>query len=764
MIAINEDRPPISSARDRRHLAAAQRVVGWLLWVDRAGCILDANDAFCIDLGYALSDLLALTYAPFSEAAASDTWSEICSRIDLAGHDSFVTTITANDGSKVMACVTAMWSDESSSDSRCAALHLTRYRQRSYDFIVGCAAVERKREEAEFRRNASLLERAQEIVRLGYWEVDLKTQTVWGSKVAREIYGLFGEHLMIQDVRLAALPEYRNLLDKSLYDLVDHDAPYDVEHQIKRATDGSIVDVRSRAVYHHDEHKVIGVIQDVTSANLGQASIQKLLQAVEQNPASIVITDIEGTIEYVNPKFTEVTGYSREEAIGQNPRILRSEYTEPETYVELWSTLLSGNVWNGTMCNRNKNGELFWESASISPIVDSKGRISHYVAVKEDITHRVTADVELAALSERSSRRLEYLQAAHRIEMAIRQTPALSDLMRTIVTEFLDSLNLNVVALWTRDPVKPRYVIAAEDRRAPLESETNAYEARQRLVDATHDDHRPFYVAGHDCRDLGLSDQVRVYGLVPLSAHGEVLAVLEFKSCAPIPADDEWWNSIETIATVCALALHNARLYDEISSAHTEVVEGYDATLEGWSKALDLRDRETEGHSQRVTHAAVMLARKIGIHEDMVVHVRRGALLHDVGKLGVPDRILLKPGPLTAEEREVMQMHPQYAYEWLSRIPFLKPALDIPHYHHEKWDGTGYPHGLKGYDIPVAARLFTIIDIWDALMSNRPYRAAWPRDKVRSYMLEQSGKFFDPKLLTTFIEMSDSGELCERHP
>ena len=188
---------------------------------------------------------------------------------------------------------------------------------------------------------------------------------------------------------------------------------------------------------------------------------------------------------------------------------------------------------------------------------------------------------------------------------------------------------------------------------------------------------------------------------------------------------------------------------------HLKLSTAYDANITGWSRALDLRDHETEGHSQRVTEMTLRLAEEMGISQADLVHIRRGALLHDIGKLGVPDHILLKPGKLTDEEWVVMHQHPTLAYEMLLPIQYLRPALEIPYCHHEKWDGTGYPRGLRGNDIPLAARIFAVVDVWDALRSDRPYRAGWSAEKIREYILEQTGKHFDPQVVKTFIPMLD---------
>ncbi|MCX7754516.1 MAG: HD domain-containing protein [Anaerolineales bacterium] len=195
----------------------------------------------------------------------------------------------------------------------------------------------------------------------------------------------------------------------------------------------------------------------------------------------------------------------------------------------------------------------------------------------------------------------------------------------------------------------------------------------------------------------------------------------------------------------------------ELQRAHQYLAEAYDETIEGWSRVLDLRDKETEGHTQRVTEAAVRLARALGMSEDDIVHLRRGALLHDIGKMGISDRILQKPGALTDEEWAEMRKHPEYALQMLYPISYLRPALDIPYCHHERWDGSGYPRGLKGEEIPLAARIFSIVDVWDALLSNRPYRRGCTEESVLEYIRKYSGIYFDPKIVEVFIELHNKG-------
>jgi HD-GYP domain-containing protein (c-di-GMP phosphodiesterase class II) len=252
-------------------------------------------------------------------------------------------------------------------------------------------------------------------------------------------------------------------------------------------------------------------------------------------------------------------------------------------------------------------------------------------------------------------------------------------------------------------------------------------------------------------KELIDEENFRSYCAIPLIAKGEVKGVLEiFQGDKPMP-DLELFEYLQALAAQAAIAIDNATLFNELQSSHAELVIAYDSTIESWGKALNLRDEETEDHTQRVTEMTLRILRIYGMDEKELVHVRRGALLHDIGKMGVPDSILLKKGELTPEETKIMQQHPLNAFDILMPIVYLRPALDIPYCHHERWDGTGYPRGLKGEKIPLAARVFALADTWDALISARRYREAWPREKVVEYIRSRAGTRFDPNLVDLFL-------------
>lgn len=252
------------------------------------------------------------------------------------------------------------------------------------------------------------------------------------------------------------------------------------------------------------------------------------------------------------------------------------------------------------------------------------------------------------------------------------------------------------------------------------------------------------------------------YYCVPLIAKGQVLGLLEIFHRSPIQPTSEWLAFLEALGGQAAIAIDNALLFNNLQRSNVELMLAYNATIEGWSRALDMRDHETEGHTQRVTELAVRLAARVGVRTEDLIHIRRGAILHDIGKMGIPDHILLKPGPLSDEEWEIMRLHPVYAREMLSPIEYLAPALDIPCCHHERWDGSGYPVGLRATEILLSARLFAIVDVYDALTSNRPYRPAWSKTAAIAYIREQAGILFDPELAELFLQMmSEQSALTE---
>ncbi|MFT3896081.1 MAG: PAS domain S-box protein [Anaerolineales bacterium] len=765
-------------------------------------------------------------------------------------------------------------------------------------------------------------------------------------------------------------------------------------------------------------HGSIGLLQDITERKRAEEAIRTLSYAVEQSNTSIVITDITGRIEYVNPYFTELTGYTPEEVIGKNPRMLQSGFTQKEVYDRLWKTLKDGREWQGEFCNRKKSGELYWESASISPIVDStSGNMMHFVAVKTDITDRKRAEIALQksekkhrllfesandsifimkgdrfidcnsktlemfrcrredilgkspvnfspdiqpdgiASSEKAVEKIQavqegnpqffewkhcrpdntffdaevslsqleledgiYIQAIvrditlrkqaeealrkseERFSKAFRASPIIITISQISTAKLLEvndtfekisgysraeaiGKSTFDLGIWKsgvdRDRILSSILNTGEIRNLEIQfrikdgsvltclfsadkielggeqcilatiediSERKKAEARilrlnrlyvtiseinQTIVHA-HDkddlfreicrvatDHgqfrmawiglfnetgkevKPVVFAGEELgylsditisydqgttgsgptgvavreghcvisqdiatdprmvpwREEALSRGYRSSAAVPIREHGQIIGALTVYAPEPNGFDSENEELLEQIGLDVSFALDSIEAENKRNRAEQNLADAYDTTLEGWAKALELRDKETEGHSRRVTETTLTVARAMGFSEAELVHIRRGSILHDIGKMGIPDDILRKNGPLTEEDKNVVVKHPITAYELLKPIAYLKPALDIPYCHHEKWDGSGYPRALKGEQIPLAARIFAVVDVWDALSSDRPYRSAWSREKVADYLRNESGKHFDPRVVDVFLKMLEKGEI-----
>lgn len=367
--------------------------------------------------------------------------------------------------------------------------------------------------------------------------------------------------------------------------------------------------------------------------------------------------------------------------------------------------------------------------------------------------------IHRAYLHEQTIKQLERLAALRSIDLAISSVFDLQITLTILINEVIKQLNVDAasVLLIQAGSGRLEYVagqgfythkIEATSQRIGQGNASRAVIERQiiQIPDLAHH-------TGKFMRAQLLAEEDFVsYYAVPLISKGEVKGVLEIFNRSRLNPDREWLDFLETLGGQTAIAIENSILFQDLQRSNFELALAYDATIEGWSRALDLRDRETEGHTQRVTDLTLQLARKMGLSEEQLILIRRGALLHDIGKMGVPDYILLKPEVLTDEEQQIMRQHPQLAYNMLEPIAYLRDALNIPYCHHEKWNGSGYPNGLSGTQIPLEARLFTIVDVWDAITTDRPYRKGWPREKALNYIRDQSGKDFDPKMVEIFLQ------------
>ncbi len=480
----------------------------------------------------------------------------------------------------------------------------------------------------------------------------------------------------------------------------------------------------------------------------------RLNQLLDLAPDAIIVLDEGQRILTFNLGAQQTFGYRAEEVLGQPldlllpPRFVEAHRRHIRDFAAAPEVSRYMNL-RPEVSGRRKDGTEFPAQVSLSKLTE-QGQTC-FLAILQDITERKQRERELEAIVT--------------VSAALRTAATRAEMLPVILDQLRNLIRAAGAAVGMRDPATGETVIElavgsaasySGARIPPGQSVTGHVIATGQIYsnDDARTDPRLF-------RPELLGD-MRAVICVPLIAQEQAIGAIslardEKKSVLPPGFSASEVRLLTAVANIAANAIHRASLHEQTERDAVELALAYDTTLEGWACALELRDKETEGHTRRVTEMAERLARAMSMSEAELIHLRRGALLHDMGKMGIPDRILLKPGSLTDEEWAIMRQHPQNAYDMLSPIAYLRPALDIPYCHHEKWDGTGYPRGLKGEGIPLAARIFAVADVWDALRSDRPYRARWPEEKVREYIREQAGKHFDPRVVDVFLSLADDG-------
>ncbi|MGB8646737.1 MAG: HD domain-containing phosphohydrolase, partial [Anaerolineae bacterium] len=521
--------------------------------------------------------------------------------------------------------------------------------------------------------------------------------------------------------------------------------------------DGSIIwiSTNTRAVRDADGKMLFfeGFVSDITERKRTQDALQsseeRFRALTEDSSDGIAVINARMENIYRSPSRKQILGYDASEPAGALETVhpddlplvrqaLERLIRDPGVIVAMQVRLL------------HKDGSWRWadlkgKNLLAHPAV--KGIVVNY----SDVTERKRAEQQIQ-LS------LERLNVLHSIDMAITANVEASVVLDILLAQVLRHFQVDAAAVWLLNEATGN-VEYADGRgfKMPLR-EGAALRLGEGLAGQVAHDRRTLHIHNLAQSEQATASPFRAeerfvgYIGVPLVAKGQLRGVLELLHRVPLPLDPDSLGFVETLATQAAIAIEDMALFADLQRSNAELSLAYDTTLEGWSHALDLRDKETEGHTQRVTDGAVRLARAMGFGEAELVQVRRGGLLHDIGKIGIPDSILLKPGSLTPQEMDTMHTHPELAYNLLFPIAYLRPALDIPYCHHEKWDGTGYPRGLKGEEIPLVARIFAVIDVWDALRSDRPYRPAWPREQAIEYIRSQAGKYFDPQVVEMFLE------------
>jgi len=486
---------------------------------------------------------------------------------------------------------------------------------------------------------------------------------------------------------------------------------------------------------------------------------------VETLPDAVIVTNTHGEITYVSPMTLTFFGYDHEdEVLGVD-----TEYWLTPGSLEMGKDAFRCVIAGGTIRNLElqmyrKDRSTFYGEISESPLEDGHSNITGIIITIRDVSERKQANMALQESEALYRARTIELETLFTLSTLLRQAKNARDMLQVALNEVQRLLGVDSATFMLLDREKENFNIALAvgtlspgiGRSFSVKEESLCRQVlmtKRPYVTADYalDAHR--FAAGwndYTITDLGAA------AYVPIQSEDEILGVLMMaynkRPNSRLFGHDEV-RLLSTIGEMTGNYLRRAWLFEDLQISHEQISNAYEDTIDALSRALDLRDRDTEGHTRRVIALTLSLARRAGMDDAQLVHVRRGAYLHDMGKIGIPDMILLKPGALTEEEWAIMRRHPQYTYDMLSHIDFLRPALDIPYCHHEKWDGTGYPCGKKGEEIPLAARLFAVVDVWDALTNERPYRPAWPREKVVRYIQEQSGKHFDPHIVDIFLEI-----------
>lgn len=481
------------------------------------------------------------------------------------------------------------------------------------------------------------------------------------------------------------------------------------------------------------------------------------LKLIYDNLADIVfLIAVESNDQYrfvsVNQAFLRAIGLDEARVIGKYVHEIMPPALHELIFENYRKAIREGVAvsWERTL--QQKNNEKH-NLISVRAVYNQRGVCTHLVGTAFDITERKQNEEKL-------QRYVNYLLALREVDRTITSSWDVQTTLNVLVAHAINLLNVDAASILLVDSATEELWAAAsggfrstavQTARVKI-SESYAGKAllERRVIQLPNLESDP-----HNLFSTGFlkADGFISYYAVPLIAKNKALGTLEVFNRSLIERDEEWFDFLTTLAGQAAIAIDNATLLENLESSAIQLKQAYDATIEGWSLAMDLRDKETEGHTRRVADLTLKLAQALGVPETELIHIRRGALLHDIGKMGVPDDILLKPSKLTKTEMMKMQKHPQFAYEMLSSIRYLKPAITIPYCHHEKWDGSGYPRGLRGEKIPLAARIFSVADVWDALTNDRPYRKGWPKEKAQAYIKEQSGKHFDPRVVKKFLEI-----------
>jgi PAS domain S-box-containing protein len=617
---------------------------------------------------------------------------------------------------------------------------------------------ERKIAEKKVNYQANLLESVNDAIMA--WNVQHKftawnsaAETLYGWK-AKELLGLKDYEILNTEWPAVDAPRMKKSIDKT--------GRWRGE-AVQEHKNGSHIAVEVSSLVHRDDKGIISgyssVNHDITRRKQVNDELKlayiTLSNIYNNLPEAIFKVDIvHNKVLHASPAHEAIFGYSCE-VFFKNPQ-LWYEMVIPEDKANVDqanATLSVVKILKQQFRILRADGNVRWIECIIRPTLDVNGKILYLDGIFSDIHERKLAEQKI-------EQQLEHLTALRAIDRFIAGNFDLKLSLSEILSHVLHELHVDAADVLLLNSKSQMLEFGAErgfrsqnlrNKKINLhESYAGLIVLERQLIEIQNLHEEPQDILFNTSFS---DDNFYCYFGVPLIAKGKLVGVLEIFHRSALKPNTDWYEFLNSLAGQAAIAIDNSSLFDRLQRSNLEIALAYDATIEGWSRALDLRDKETEGHTQRVMEMTLKLVQAFGFTEMESLQIRWGALLHDIGKMGIPDHILHKPGPLTDEEWIVMKHHPMFAYDLIFPIRYLRNALDIPYCHHVKWDGSGYPRGLKGIQIPMVARIFSIVDVWDALSSDRPYRDAWPPEKVNEYLYASSGTQFDPQVVEVFMEM-----------
>jgi len=627
--------------------------------------------------------------------------------------------------------------------------------------------LERKQAEEKLRESEKLYRLISENSADVIWIVDPATgRFKYVSPSVYQLRGYTPKEVMSQTLQAALTPESYDFVARKMHDRIssflegDKSALIDTFEITQPCKDGSTVPTEAVTTFIIDERgqlvEFLGVSRDISDRKRAEQALQaseaRFRGLFENAPVGVLLADAQGNILEVNPAALKILGSPSIDATREINILTFQPLIDAGISADFHECVRSAISISAEHLYTSKWGKSIDLNIQLTPLVEMDEKTKLTQILIEDITERKRSEKKI-------KHHIEQLTALTEIDRIITSSFNLHLSLTSIVDRIVSQQKVDAADILLMNPELNILEFGAGYGFQTLGIEKGHLSLGEGYAGRAALERQTIHIA-----DLRLqtdnpvikkamaNDNFVSYYAVPLIAKGKVKGVLEIFHRSPLNPDFEWLDFLNTLAGQAAIAIDNATLFGNLQRTNTELSLAYDATIEGWSRALDLRDKETEGHSLRVTDLVVSLAGRFGFRDSELVQTRWGALLHDIGKMGLPDSILLKPGTLTEQEWEAMKNHPVIAYKLLSPIGFLRSAVDIPYCHHEKWDGTGYPRGLKGEQIPLSARIFAVIDVWDALTSDRVYRKAWSNEKALEYIRTQAGMHFDPHVVDICFE------------